>query len=122
MIYVIALVPPMLLWLIFRIVMRLKVRRDAAVPKGLPLLTKLWGYPTLVIGYLLDLIVNVLHVSVLLLELPEELTVSARVSRHTHDETVPKWYMWPLVMYRRMVARLIRDRLLKPYDPSGGHD
>lgn len=118
----ITLVPPLLLWVLFRIIMRLKARRDNAVPKNLPTFTKVWGYPTLFVGYVLDCLVNVLHCVVLFVELPKELTVSARVKRHTHDTTVPPRYLKYLVLWRRAVARLMRDRLLKPYDPSGGHD
>lgn len=117
-----ALVPPMLLWLLFRIIMRLKERRDKAVPKDLPTFTKVWGYPTLFVGYALDFMVNVMHCTVVFLEMPKESTVSARVKRHTNDTTVPPSYLKYIVLYRRAVACLMRDRLLKPYDPSGGHD
>lgn len=114
------LVTPAALWVVFRIIMRLKTRKDSG--EVFTTWTKTWGYPLLAFGYLLDFLTNIVHGTILFLELPKELTVSARVSRHTHDKTVPAWYMRPLVMYRYKVACLLRDRLLKPYDPSGGHD
>jgi hypothetical protein len=120
---ILAVIPPAL-WVLYRIIMRLKERRDALKleGKGLPVWTLCWGMPTLFIGYLLDFVTNVLHSTVLFMEFPKELTVSARVKRHTNDTSVPSWYWRWLVEYRRFVARLMRDKLLKPYDPSGGHD
>jgi hypothetical protein len=114
MLYVaITLVPPMALWLLFRTIMRLKVTKDA-IPKGalLPLWTRCWGYPTLAVGLVFDLCVNVFHGTFVFAELPRELTVSARIKRLCATGT-PR---------RKAVAVLIRDNLLKPYDPSGGHD
>lgn len=114
------LVMPMALWVLFRIIMRLKIRKDGG--EVLSRATLAWGYPTLMVGYALDFATNVWQGTVLFLEVPKELTVSARVKRHTHDTSVPAWYWKPLVLWRRLVARTLRDRVLKPYDPSGGHD
>jgi len=71
---------------------------------------KVLGYPTLVIGLILDLIVNVFVMSILFLELPKELTVTSRLKRH-HRESVG----WRLVIVKFF------EPILDPLDPSGDH-
>ncbi len=68
------------------------------------------GTPVLIVGYLLDFLLNVLVMTPVLLELPRETTVTARLKRH-HKES-DGW---------RLVVVLWFEPLLDPYDPSGDH-
>lgn len=95
------------LWVFYLAVMNLKRARNAG------LLTKTanaLGLPVLFAGYALDLLVNALPMTVLLLELPQELTVTARLKRHIKTGT--GWRFW--------LARWFIP-LLDPFDPSGRH-
>lgn len=96
-----------LLWLFFICVMGLKRAKDAGL---LSTTAKVLGYPVLIVGYLLDCFVNFTVMTILLLEIPRETTVTARLSRH--NETSTGW--------RKTVA-LWAEPLLDPYDPSGNH-
>lgn len=92
------------LWLFFLAVMALKHARDAG---RLSVWGERLGWPILLLGYLLDFVVNVLVLTILLLELPHEWLVTARVSRHI-----------PQAGYRGAVARWLNDQLLEPIDPG----
>lgn len=76
----------------------------------LSILGKVFGYPTLVIGLLLDLYVNVIVMTVLFLELPRELTVTSRLKRHNRFGTG----------WRQRLANWF-EPVLDPIDPSGDH-
>lgn len=94
------------LFVFYAAVMNIKRVRDAGK------LTKLgmaFGYPTLAIGLLLDLLVNVLVMTPLLLELPQELTVTARLKRH---QASAGW---------RLAVVKFFEPVLDPLDPSGDH-
>tara|TARA_R110000787_G_scaffold118721_2_gene229578 strand:+ start:1122 stop:1460 length:339 start_codon:yes stop_codon:yes gene_type:complete len=96
-----------LLWIFYLAVMNLKRARDAG------LLTKTataLGYPVLFMGYALDCFVNVFVISILLLELPRETTVTARLKRHNNESKG----------WRKAVA-VWAEPLLDPFDPSGNH-
>jgi len=95
------------LWLFFLAVMNLKGARDAGTLG--PVAYKL-GVPILVVGYLLDFIVNVGPCTLLFLEPPRETTVTARLKRHAPRDT-----------WRGRVARYIAQHLLDAFDPSGRH-
>lgn len=97
-----------LLWIHYVAIMRLMQVRDAGL---LTVWMKVVGYPALVVGLFLDLIVNVFFVSLLLLELPKEFTVSARLTRHS--EYGGGW--------RKKVCTVIRVGLLDNIDPNGIH-
>ena len=71
--------------------------------------TILGGY-ILLRGYLLDLIVNVFWMTLLLWELPKELTVTSRINRHT--ATGSGW------RYDR--CQVLQTELLKWYDTKHG--
>lgn len=73
-------------------------------------LGKALGYPTLLIGYTLDVIVNLLVMTVVMLELPREWTVTARLKRHNLESTG-----WRLVVVKFL------EPVLDPLDPSGDH-
>ena len=96
-----------LLWVFYLAVMCLaRVKRTIGLSKAATVL----GYPVLFIGYVLDVLVNVLVCSVLFLELPRETTVTARLKRH--NRTGEGW--------RQKLAAWF-EPLLDPFDPRGDH-
>jgi hypothetical protein len=92
------------LWLFYLAVMALKHARDAG---RLNDTARRLGLPILWAGYALDFIVNVLVVSVILLEFPREWLVTSRMSRHI------KTGGW-----RGQMAQWFCDTLLDPFDPG----
>jgi hypothetical protein len=95
------------LWLFYLAVMALKRARDAGQ------LTKVayaFGAPILLFGWALDVAVNWIVMTVLLLELPQETTVTARLKRHKLDNG-----------FRGRIARWFARHLLDAFDPSGRH-
>jgi hypothetical protein len=95
------------LWVFYLAVMSLQRLRDSS---GLDKRNKALGSVALVIGYLLDAYVNIFVMSVLLLEFPRELTVTARLKRHNLSgkgwgKRVALWF----------------EPILDPHDPSGDH-
>lgn len=96
-----------LLYVFYAAVMNIKRVRDLG---KLTLLGKIFGYPTLIIGLILDLIVNVFVMTFLLLELPRELTVTSRLKRH-HEESTG---------WRLSIVKFF-EPVLDPLDPSGDH-
>jgi hypothetical protein len=95
------------LWIFFIAVMGLKRAKDAGLLSNT---AKALGYPVLIVGYLLDCFVNVFVMTVLFLELPQETTVTARLSRHLNEGEG----------WRKEIANWAKP-LLDPYDPSGQH-
>lgn len=98
-----------LLWFYYLAVMNLMGARD---DHKLTTAGWIFGYPIFVVGYILDILVNWLILSVILMELPAEWTVTARLSRHI-NETVGG--------YRKSVSQWFCSNLLNPFDPSGCH-
>ena len=96
-----------LLWVHYVAVMRLMQVRDAG---QLTTAMKAVGYPALVVGLLLDLIVNTFVATLIFAELPREFTVSARLTRHSESTG-----------WRQRVAIAIRSALLDNIDPNGVH-
>jgi hypothetical protein len=95
------------LYVFYAAVMNIKRVRDAG---KLTWVGKALGYPTLVIGLLLDLFVNLTLMTIVLLELPRELTVTSRLKRH-HKESKG----WRLAVVKFF------EPVLDPLDPSGDH-
>lgn len=95
---------PFFLWVYYLAVMALKRVRNESGITGLSIYL---GGLTLVIGYLLDAYVNVLVLSIVMLELPQETTVTARLRRHYRLED----------SWRRRVTLWFLP-LLEPYDPG----
>ena len=94
-------------WILYLAVMNLSRAKKA----GLLTRTALtFGTPVLIAGYLLDFLLNVTVMSLVLLELPRETTVTARLKRH-HQES-DGW---------RLAVVLWFEPLLDPYDPDGDH-
>ena len=98
---------PFFLWVYYLAVMNLKRARDAGELKDIALYA---GAVVLAIGYALDAYVNVFFMTVLLLELPQETTVTARLKRHIRSGAG----------WRFHVARWFIP-LLEFFDPSGKH-
>lgn len=96
-----------LLWVLFLAAMNLAKARDAG---RLSKTAIILGMPVIVVGYLLDFALNVTVMTIVLLELPQEITVSERLARHNKTSTG-----WRLSIVRWF------EPLLDPYDPSGDH-
>lgn len=88
-------------------VMNIKRVRDAG---KLTRLGYAFGYPTLLIGYTLDVICNWFVMTIVFAELPREATVTARFKRHNRESTG----------WRLSIVRFF-EPLLDPLDPSGDH-
>lgn len=95
------------LWVFYLAVMNLaRAKRNGLLNKTALVL----GTPLLVVGYLVDFMMNVTVMTVVLLEWPQETTVTARLKRHNKESTgwrlsIVKWF----------------EPILDPYDPSGDH-
>ena len=107
-VYVLAsLVLTYALYVVYGSVMNIKRVRDAG---KLTTMGKVLGYPTLIIGLFLDLLVNVFVMTFIMLELPREFTVTRRLKRH-HAESNG----WRLAVVKFF------EPVLDPLDPSGDH-
>jgi len=96
-----------LLWVLFLAVMMLKQEKDAGMlTPDMPAYKV--GMFVLFVGYVVDLVVNLILASILFLEFPKELTVTARLKRHG---TQGGW--------RGDFARWFCESLLDTFDPSG---
>ena len=95
------------LWVFYIAVMGLKRVRDTV---GLSPWALRFGYPVLIVGYVLDVLVNWFVFTVLILEIPKELTVSSRLKRHNQESTG----------WRLKIVKFF-EPLLDPFDPSGNH-
>jgi hypothetical protein len=97
------------LWVLYLAVMNLQRARNAGtIAKPAYYL----GLPLLYVGLLTDCLVNLVPVSVLFLELPRELLVTARLTRHAHSSATG---------WRHRLAVWFALNLLDPFDPSGKH-
>jgi hypothetical protein len=96
-----------LLYVFYSAVMNIKRVRDMG---KLTTFGKVLGYPTLAIGLVLDLVVNTFVMTLILLELPRELTVTSRLKRHNKESTG-----WRLAVVKFF------EPVLDPLDPSGDH-
>jgi hypothetical protein len=96
-----------LLWIFYLAVMNLKRAKEAGL---LTKTAKVLGMPVLIVGYALDCFVNVTLMTIVLFEVPQETTVTARLKRHNRESSG----------WRKTVA-VWAEPLLDPYDPSGDH-
>ena len=96
-----------LLWILFLAVMNLlRVKNEGKLCS-----TALYlGIPVLFLGLVLDFLVNVFVLTPILMELPKETTVTARLKRHNKESS--GWC--------KAVA-VWTEPLLDPFDPSGDH-
>lgn len=97
-----------LLWVFFLAVMCLQSARDR---QQLTVWNTSIGYTVLIVGWVLDFVVQVTLAALLFLEWPRELTVSGRVKRLIADDAG----------WRGNVAAWVRDHLLRPFDATGRH-
>ena len=95
------------LYVFYAAVMNIKRVRDMG---KLTTLGKVFGYPTLFIGIVLDVFVNVTLMTMLMVELPREMTVTSRLKRHHRESTG-----WRLAVVK------VFEPVLDPLDPSGNH-
>lgn len=96
-----------MLWTFYLAVTHLQEARDAG---KIPRFAYIPGMATLYVGWLLDFAINVAVLTVVMLEVPHETTVTARLKRHKDD-----------MGWRGSIARWIAAQLLDPFDPSGTH-
>lgn len=96
------------LWILYLAIMSLaKAKKEGTLSKPATYL----AYPILAIGYLIDCLVNIVIMTIILLELPKEMLVTSRVTRHKFKS----------VGWRKRIAVAICKHLLDPFDPSGCH-
>ena len=100
---------PWLLWGMYVLVMGIY---RAHLSKRLTAFATALALPWLVIGYALDMLVNLTFASLLFAELPGELLVTSRLQRYV-DATAAGW--------RHRLALWICDHLLDVFDPTGNH-
>lgn len=96
-----------LLWVFYIAVMNIKRVSDAG---KLTPFAKALAMPVALVGITVDIAANWLVFTVVLLELPKETTVTARLKRH-HRES-GGW---------RLAVVLFLEPILDPFDPSGDH-
>ena len=96
-----------ILWIFYLAVMNLSRARDAGTLSKSALYL---GTPVLVIGLVLDFLINVFIMSLVLFELPKEGTVTSRLKRHFKNSTG-----WRLTIVKWFKS------ILDPYDPNGSH-
>lgn len=95
------------LWVLYLAVMALK-RADKEGKLSRP--ARWLGMPVLAFGYFLDAFANLIIMTVILFEFPQEWLVTSRVSRHVNGSG-----------RRAAIARFMCTHLLNPFDPSGKH-
>lgn len=95
------------LWVLYLAVMNLSRAKSANQLNGK---ARFFGTPVLIIGLFIDFLINVFCMTIVLLELPRETTVTSRLKRHNRESTG----------WRKAVAVWF-EPLLDPFDPSGDH-
>lgn len=103
------LAAPWVLWIVYAAVMNLKRVRDTV---GLTPAHKLFGYPALALGLVLDAYVNLVWGTLVFVEVPREWTLSSRLWRLSND---------PAAGWRQRWALALRVALLDSVDPNGVH-
>ena len=110
------------LWILFLAVMNLlEARRAGTLTRPAEIL----GIPVAVVGYVTDVLGQLTVASLVFVEIPKEITVSARVKRWVEGPPLIGYPGGPptkgLNGWRYRVALWLRINLLKPFDRSGGH-
>lgn len=95
------------LWIYYLAVMSLKRAKNAGL---LTSNVRKLATPILVVGLALDVVVNAFVMTILFLQLPSELTVTARLKRY-----IKMGAGWRFKVAQKFIV------LLDPYDPSGRH-
>lgn len=94
-----------LTWTLYLAVMAMKDKRDQ-----LTAATKVFAYPILIIGLLVDVIYNLTAGTIIFLEIPREWLFTTRCERHLLNKTI-----------RGNIARWLCRNFLDPFEPSGKH-
>lgn len=97
-----------LLWFFYLAVMNLARAKENGTLTTVALYL---GYPIFLVGYLLDIFVQVTVMSLLFLELPKEWTVTGRLKRHLYGS----------LGWREKIAAWFCHHLLNTFDPNGRH-
>lgn len=96
-----------LLWTLYLAVMNLsRAHRLGTISR----LAFLCGIPLLLLGLLVDALVNLFVMTLLFADLPRELLVTSRLQRYAREAG-----------WRRRVALWFADHFLDDFDPSGKH-
>jgi predicted transporter len=95
------------MWVVYLAVMNLARAKHAGL---LSRTARVLGTPLLIFGLVLDAFLNWTFLTVLLLELPQEATMSERLERHNRFS----------LGWRKSVA-VWAEQLLDPYDPDEDH-
>lgn len=94
-------------WVFYLAVMSLyRARREGTLTRPATIM----GYPVLVVGAIMDVLLNVVVLTVVMLEVPKELMVTHRLRRHKDGKG-----------FRGRIARWLAKNFLDPYDPKGAH-
>lgn len=98
-------------WTLYLAVMNLKMERDRLKLEGkdFTIEQKIFGYPMLLIGLCMDVVMNFFVGTILFLEIPKEMLLTTRCQRHMKDDTK-----------RGKMARWICKHFLDPFE-IGGH-
>lgn len=113
-----AVVSLLLLWVFYLAVMSLaRVKKTS----GLNTDSEQLGALVLLIGYLLDLNANWGVMTVVLLELPRETTVTSRLRRHNRPVDESLWLVPRLLAIWRLAVAQKLEPILDPYDWTGNH-
>jgi hypothetical protein len=94
-------------WLFYLALMNVKRAKDAG---KITRVVYVLGYPLLLVGLILDFLCNMLVFTVIMIEIPQELLVTTRLSRHICNDT-----------WRGKIAKWFCVNLLDQFDPSGKH-
>lgn len=97
---------PYLLWFFYLAIMSIYRGKETAST-----FARYLGYPIFLIGYVLDVLINVTLFSLLVLDFPREWTITTHINRLA--ETDKGW--------RRVVGCWICRNLLDAFDPDGFH-
>lgn len=85
--------------------------------EGLRWETKVFAYPLVIVGILMDFLLNVTVCTLLFLEVPKEWLVTARLQRHLYTmKDVNSAVTW-----RQKIALWVCSHLLDPFDARGFH-
>ena len=99
-----------ILWIFFLAVMNLsRCKENNTITKPALYL----GYPILLVGYCLDVVINVTILTVLFLDLPSSWTITGRLKDYIYKSPSGKW--------REKLAVWFCSNLLNSFDPDGKH-
>jgi hypothetical protein len=110
MIFLYSFLSVYVLWIFYLAVMNLsRAKENGTITKAALYL----GYPVLLIGYLLDILVNFFILTIVFLEIPTGWTVTGRLKDHIYNGTPGSW--------REKLASWFCANLLNAFDPDGKH-